>query len=399
MTGRPGLAVGEHGDVSIKPNGRGGFKARTRVRGRDGRIREVTATGENRGAAKRALQRRLETSASSVSTGITAGMTMEQAVDFWLAHRQRSGLVRRRGPVKPQTLAAYGDAARLLVVPAMGGLRVGEVTVGMLDTILADLEAAGQSTAQARSVLNQMLGLAVRHGALAANPMALVAHPQREDREVEVLDLEQVRALRALVRPEALRRPGRRGPNGDLRDVIECLLGTGCRIGELLALHWEHLDLDGDVPTSRICGTLVEPRSGFVARLHRQESTKSKTVRTLVLPDAVVEVLVLRRAQTRFAEDGQPVFASGTGRWLWPNNIRTRLRAAVADHDGLVGTTPHTLRRTVGTLLAHERGLDAAREQLGHSDPGVTWRAYVAARPVAPDFRDVLDQLFNASDD
>jgi integrase len=399
MTGRPGLRLGEHGQVSVTANGRGGFKARVSVRDQDGRVREATATGATRGAARRALERRLESRVPAAPSGITAAMTVEDAVNYWLGHRQRTGAVRRRGAVKPQTLAAYADAARLLVVPAMGAVRVGELTVGLLDTVLADLESAGQSTAQARSVLNQTLGLAVRHEALTANLMALVAHPQREDREVEVLDLEQVKALRALVRPEALRQAGKRGPNGDLRDVIDCLLGTGCRIGEVLAVRWEHVDLDSDLPTMEISGTIVEPRSGFVAKLHRQESTKSRTVRTLVLPDAVVETLRARRSLTKFGESEHPVFASRTGQWLWPNNIRTRLRAAVVGSDDLVGTTPHTLRRTVGTLVAHERGLDAARWQLGHSDPSITWRAYIAPRTVAPDLRDVLDRLFEEQHD
>ena len=79
---------------------------------------------------------------------------------------------------------------------------------------------------------------------------------------------------------------------------------------------------------------------------------------------------------------------------MWPNNIRTRLRQAVSGISDLEGTTPHTLRRTVGTLVAHEAGLDATREQLGHSDPSVTYQRYVAARRIAPDLRPLLDRFF-----
>lgn len=398
MTGRPGLAVGEHGDIWIRPTAAGRFQARTRVRDRDGRRRDATATGDTRGSAKRALERRLAERLPQSVVGLTSSMTVEQAAAFWMAHRKKSGRVHTKGPIKPQTLGAYNDALRLLVVPAMGGLKLGELRVGLLDAILGDLEEAGQSTAQARSVLNQMLGLAVRHGALSANPMALVARPQREAREVEALDVERVRLLRQIVRPEALRRPGKRGPNGDLRDVVDFALGTGCRIGELLAVQWQHLDLSSESPSVRICGTLVEPRTGFVAQLERQESTKTKTVRTLVLPEAVVASLTARREHSAFDADTDPVFAASSGRWLWPNNLRTRLRAAVGGHELLAGTTPHTLRRTVGTLIAHERGLDAAREQLGHSDSSVTFLSYVAARPMAPDHRDLLSLFFELDD-
>ncbi len=38
---------------------------------------------------------------------------------------------------------------------------------------------------------------------------------------------------------------------------------------------------------------------------------------------------------------------------------------------------PHSVRRTVGTLITHQVSLDAARDQLGHSDPSVTFHHYV----------------------
>lgn len=46
-----------------------------------------------------------------------------------------------------------------------------------------------------------------------------------------------------------------------------------------------------------------------------------------------------------------------------------------------------------------ERGLDAARWQLGHSDPSVTWQDYVAPREVAPDLRDLFNLFFTPIDE
>ncbi len=56
------------------------------------------------------------------------------------------------GSLRPQTLAAYWDACRHLVIPTLGGYRVSEISVGLLDTTLGDLENSGVSTAQMRSV-------------------------------------------------------------------------------------------------------------------------------------------------------------------------------------------------------------------------------------------------------
>jgi integrase len=227
--------------------------------------------------------------------------------------------------------------------------------------------------------------------------MAMVEPMAREEHEVEALELEGVYLLRHLVLPETQGTPGRRKPNRDLCEYVEVALGTGARISEILAITWMHLDLDSEIPTMIINGTLIEPRKGYVEALHRQESTKNGDTRTIILPDHVVAVLRARRARVKHTAESDPVFASRNRTWLWPNNMRTRLRDAIAETE-LEDTTPHTLRRTVGTVIAHEVSLDAAREQLGHSHPGVTAKYYVAKRKLAPDVRHVLGQFFATHD-
>jgi hypothetical protein len=54
---------------------------------------------------------------------------------------------------------------------------------------------------------------------------------------------------------------------------------------------------------------------------------------------------------------------------------------------------PHLVRKTVATLIEREEGLAAASHQLGHAAEAVTAAHYVAHRTVAPDHRNVLDQL------
>jgi len=391
---RPRLEPGSHGEPWVVGT-TSGFRAVVRVRDRDGRVREVTASATTKGAALRNLRSKLESRRAPNSYGVRSDMTMSELGVFWLDARSRSGSTGRGAVVRPQTLASYSDAIRLVLVPAIGSLRVGELTVGLLDSVLADLEDTGISTVLARSCLNQMLGLAVRHGALASNPMSLIAKPPRLPHEVEALTVDQACALRHHVDPDVLRRPGRRGPNCDLADFVDVALGTGARIGELLALRWKDLDLGAGLPTVTICGTLIEPRAGYVERLHRQESTKSGHSRTLILPDHVARLLKDRRDKTSHDADEDPAFSSRNGTWLWPNNMRTRLREALPPD--LAGTTPHTLRRSVASRITHEVGLDAARDQLGHSAAGVTWQSYVAQRPVAPDLRYVLDAFFAKS--
>ncbi|MEO7784364.1 MAG: hypothetical protein ABIR97_07320, partial [Terracoccus sp.] len=183
-------------------------------------------------------------------------------------------------------------------------MQVRETTVPFLDRLFADIEhgrkhgnyrprEGGRSTRQLRVVLGGMLGLAVAHGALAANPIRDAAPSARQAKtDVEYLTVEQVFRLRSRLQRSTMRIEGRRMPNPDLEEFVDLLLGTGCREGEGLAIRPIDLsDLDGDLPVLHVCGTLIEPRKGYVARLHRQDTTKTREDRRLILPDATARML------------------------------------------------------------------------------------------------------------
>jgi integrase len=406
---------GEHGDIVVRQTEEGLWRARVQVRDLDGRIRSVRASGETKGAARRLLERRLDARVGTRATGgATSDMSFETLATVWLQHRKDHGKARSDGPLAPQTLAAYDAVIRTMIIPAIGKVQVREADVLFLDRLFADIEngrrhgsypehSRGHSTKQLRAVLSGMLGLAVAHGALSSNPIREAARTsRRRDRVVRYLSVEQANHLRSRVRRENLRIPDRRMPNQDLEDFVDLLLGTGCREGEALAIRPRDLiDFDTPTPKLHVCGTLLEPRKGFIDQLSRQDTTKNHEDRILILPDAVVQTLQARLDRMASAGPDQPIFASRTGNWLSPANLRTRLREALRraadcatplDHT-LEGCTFHTLRRTVGTLIAHDVSLDAAREQLGHRDPSITYQHYVGKRPTAPDVRATLDLL------
>lgn len=85
-----------------------------------------------------------------------------------------------------------------------------------------------------------MFGLAVRRGALTTNPVRDTSRIRAPRREVVVLDAAQLDAVRAAIRKWQQPTPGKSGPRptGDLADIVDLMLATGARIGEVLALRW-----------------------------------------------------------------------------------------------------------------------------------------------------------------
>jgi len=150
-----------------------------------------------------------------------------------------------------------------------------------------------------------------------------------------------------------------------MSDIIDLMLATGARIGEVLALRWADVALDADRPNLTINGTIkTEPGKGT----YRKASPKSdSSVRTVVLPDFATAVLRRRQAAAR-ENPNDAIFPTRNGTWQQVNNVERRMRQIRKD-TGLDWVTPHTFRMTVATLISERVDADTASQQLGHSSP------------------------------
>src|SRR5699024_492897 len=82
------------------------------------------------------------------------------------------------------------------------------------------------------------LALAVRHEILSRNPMDHVSRLRRPVRTPDVYSWEEIAAIRSGIRTWEQREvtAGPR-PDGQLGQIVEVLLGTSARIGEVLAIR------------------------------------------------------------------------------------------------------------------------------------------------------------------
>lgn len=98
-------------------------------------------------------------------------------------------------------------------------------------------------------------------------------------------------------------------PTQDLLDIVDLLLATGARIGELLAVRWADVDLEKGVVL--ISGTIV---LGEDKRLMRQAHPEgSDEWRSLKMPEFAVDALMRRRVAVVDANVHDAVFPSAAG--------------------------------------------------------------------------------------
>ncbi|WP_159619473.1 tyrosine-type recombinase/integrase [Arthrobacter zhaoguopingii] len=297
--------------------------------------------------------------------------------------------------IRRQTFDQYQSTYRNHIQEPLGSMRVTEVGTKVCGDFLHGLieDDAGLTKARlAKVVLKAVLDVAVRHETISYNPVKNVAplpRKQIQPRSLSAPSLAQVREAVRSWRNE----PGTFGPPNDgmLTDIVDVLLGTGVRIGEVLALRWSDVNLEGPVPTVRITGTIVEPRQG---PKYRQAKPKSKRgFREIPLPQFAVDTLKRRRMLSPEHNLADAVFWSQEGTYKQPSAVRRSLRSALnaAGVEPGFSVTPHTFRRTVATILKQEVGAEAAQSVLGHTSVAIAEKSYFDIPSLVEDHRQVLE--------
>lgn len=152
----------------------GGWRAMQYFRDLGGRRRRGKGSGSTKAAARRALNRNVESALAAGGGDFKASTRFDVAVNTWLS------LVKQlvdRGSRSPTTYDQYERNARVHVLPVIGSLRLSELITGRLDRFLSDLhERKGYSTAKiARTVVSGTCAMLARRDALRSNPVRDVA--------------------------------------------------------------------------------------------------------------------------------------------------------------------------------------------------------------------------------
>lgn len=356
------------------------WRARTRVRDLDGRLRDVERYAATRARAEAALKAALsERTAPRNSATLRAEMTFADAGAVWLRQiaRAESGLAATTVAQYQAAWARHAEGSTLASMSLREANRVPAVRT-FLEGV-ADVHGSG-SAKTARTVVSLVLGMAVRDGLFdvnaaqqvrtpkASGPVAIP--PKASTRTVALAAAgvdpsEATRDTRRALTPAerkhllALAATDEAAKHGDVADLARFMAGTGVRISEALGQAWADADLK--VGTVYVRGTKTDASR-----------------RTLWLPPWLVEVLRTRRQAMPRAV---LVFPSPkTGGVRDRRNAARHLRALL-DTAGLPWATPHSLRRTVASMI-DEAGLPIAlaANQLGHADAAMTARGYLGRK-------------------
>jgi integrase len=292
------------------------------------------------------------------------------------------------------TYLHYEGVVRLHILPYFRGFSVRDVTPQHIHDWLRALTRKGISTNTAyvaRGVLLRAYKHALSLDMVLRNPVAAVGAPRPVQREMRVWTPAQARAFLRAVEGT---------PRHPLYSVA---LYMGLRLGEILGLRWDDLDLERGVVSVRAQLASQGPDTGKRVALKTAAAT-----RRLDVPASLVGILrAHRRAQLSDiqarAEAGMPfrdsgyVFQTRNGTPVLHLNAQRAFARAVG-RAGLPVIRFHDLRHTFASL-AFSQGIPVPviSKMLGHSSVVVTLQVYTHIFDEAVESAAArMDELFGA---
>ncbi len=204
----------------------------------------------------------------------------------------------------------------------------------------------GRSIQRRLSALRSLYNYLLRERVVTRNPAHDVRAPKSERRLPDTLNVDDINRLLSAHARGAL----------ELRDlaVLELMYSSGLRLGELVTLDWNDVDL--------------------VERMVRVTGKGAKTRVVPIGTKAIAALRAWRHRRDQQADAAEPaVFTGRHGRRLGARAVQQRVRRWARRH-GLPGDVhPHTLRHSFASHLLESSGdLRAVQELLGHADISTT---------------------------
>lgn len=288
-------------------------------------------------------------------------MTVAELLARWIAHVD-PGLARG-------TAEGYRRIIDKTLTPTIGNLPIDKLGAVDLDTVYGALLRRGLSASavhQVHVVAKGACDQAIKWNLLRFNPATAASPPPVRRRDMRVPATEEIERLSIWTAEH----------DPDTATLVRLAASTGARRGELVALRWTDVDLDGH--ELRITHALAAVKGAVI-----EKETKGRRARALAIDEQTVVLLRAHRRREiekalRYGvplELDAPVLTGEPGRPWYPDTATARFGAARrATH---VTARLHDLRHWhASQLLAAGVPITTVSARLGHASTKMTLDVY-----------------------
>ena len=289
--------------------------------------------------------------------------------------------------VSENTRSGYQFFLDHWIYPAIGDLKLPDVSPANISTLLLSMQSQGKRAAtviKCYATLKSLFKMAYMSDMITHNPMDRVErpHPRKGEKQADMdaYTADELRHILECLSHEPLK----------WQACVRLLIDTGIRRGECCGLQWEHVDFENNTITiaDNLCYT---PEAGIYL-----DTPKNGKTRTIDVDPSVMALLrELRAEQARKAISRYVFTKGGSPEPMSPSSPTGYLKRFSKRYD-IPDLHPHKLRHSFASV-AITSGADIASvsEKLGHSDKSVTLRMYTHAddesiRRASQIFRDAI---------
>lgn len=344
----------------------GVWELRVRL-GRDpltGKHRQISRT--YRGTERQASKELAKLMTNSPGGSYVGGnKTVKDLLGRWIDHLETRGRT-------PKTIDGYRSIARARLEPALGAVKLRQLTAYQLDDLYFSLLDAGLSPVYVRhchAALATALRQAVKWDWIDRSPADRASPPGAAPPEIGPPDADDISRLITSVETV----------DPDMASMLFVAATTGCRRGELCGLRWSDLDMDNSTLTVR--RSISDTSRGVEVK-----DPKTHRSRRISLDPGTLSVL--RSHHTKIEQRAKDVgSALSLEAYIWSQEgdstipwkparvtdaFRSHRRRANLEHVNF-----HHLRHFSATTLAGA-GVDVRTiaGRLGHANPAITLRTY-----------------------
>jgi integrase len=318
-------------------------------------------------AEKKLEDIKFEIRQGTLATG--PNQTVEQYLKSWLEDVQKPD-------IEEVTYWGQYGVIKNHLIPAFGHKQLKSLTAQDIQKFYTSLIKKGYKPGTIRcihNVLHKAMKNAVRWKLVSYNvcDQATVPRNFKENEVAQALTAEQ--ALHLL-------RVSREHP---LNALITLALVTALRHGELLALHWQDVDLEGKRLSIKWTVAYIRGR-GYI----QSDPKSKKSTRTVQLPGFVVDALLRHRKRQQAQrlrsgdrwEENDLVFSNRNGKFR-RSDYDSTLFHKLLEQNGLPHIRIHDLRHSAASLLILVLKMPPklVQELLGHSSLDMTMNIYTHA--------------------
>lgn len=258
------------------------------------------------------------------------------------------------------------------IYPALGDLKLPEITPAQITALLLDIQAEGKAHStviKVYTILHSFFKMAYLGDMIDRNPMDKVERPKPRKDEVKAsgplaYTPAEVQKIVAGLEREPLK----------WRALVHLLIDTGIRRGECCALQWKNIDFATGAVSIR--GNLCYTKTKGVYL----DTPKNSHLRTVYAGERTLALLRQLRVNQAKKSISAYVFTQEASPEPMHPQSPTRYLKKFSVRYGVPDLHPHKLRHTFASI-AITNGADIASvsEALGHSDKAVTLRMYTHA--------------------